>query len=43
MHYTGGDNPAAWQVIDAPPRYIELLKKNIIGIEINIHGKQSLK
>lgn len=36
MGYTGGENPAPWNVSDAPDRYIELLKKNIIGIEITI-------
>ena len=36
MHYTGGENLSAWEVSDAPARYIELLKKNIIGIEIDI-------
>jgi len=36
MHYTDGGNPAAWEVTDAPARYIELLKRSIIGIEINI-------
>lgn len=36
MNYTGGDNLSAWEVGDAPPRYIELLKKSIIGIEIDI-------
>ena len=36
MHYTGGQNPSAWQVSDAPSSYVELLKKSIIGIEIDI-------
>lgn len=36
MHYTGGDNPNAWEVADAPERFIDLLKKSIIGIEINV-------
>ncbi|KAH7227563.1 hypothetical protein BKA60DRAFT_123319 [Fusarium oxysporum] len=38
MNYTGkGDRPGPWKVSDAPERYIELMKKNIIGIEISIH------
>ncbi|KAF4950087.1 hypothetical protein FGADI_8426 [Fusarium gaditjirri] len=38
MNYTGkGDQPGPWKVSDAPERYIELMKKNIIGIEISIH------
>jgi transcriptional regulator len=37
MDYTGrGDRPDPWKVSDAPERYIELMKKNIIGIEIAI-------
>ena len=37
MGYTGlGDRPGPWSVTDAPERYIELLQKNIIGIEITI-------
>lgn len=37
MGYTGeGGKLSAWQVSDAPFSYIELLKKNIIGIEIRI-------
>ncbi|KAL2754152.1 hypothetical protein ACRALDRAFT_2108884 [Sodiomyces alcalophilus JCM 7366] len=37
MDYTGqGDRPGPWKVTDAPPRYIELLQKNIVGIEIKI-------
>ncbi len=36
MHHTGGEHSSAWEVSDAPARYIELLKKNIIGVEINI-------
>jgi transcriptional regulator len=37
MGYTGEDRPKAWQVSDAPSSYVDLLKKNIIGIEIQIH------
>ncbi|KAF5007793.1 hypothetical protein FDECE_5917 [Fusarium decemcellulare] len=36
MGYTGGDAPSDWKPSDAPERYIELLKKSIIGIEITI-------
>lgn len=37
MDYTGkGDGSGPWKVADAPERYIELMKKNIIGIEIPI-------
>ncbi|EWZ87335.1 hypothetical protein BFJ63_vAg12276 [Fusarium oxysporum f. sp. narcissi] len=38
MNYTGkGDRPGPWKASDAPERYIEMMKKNIIGIEISIH------
>ncbi|OAQ70341.1 transcriptional regulator [Pochonia chlamydosporia 170] len=37
MGYTGkGDNPDQWRVTDAPERYIEVMKKAVIGIEITI-------
>ncbi|KAM0324337.1 hypothetical protein ACHAQA_008118 [Verticillium albo-atrum] len=36
MGYVGGEHPTDWKVTDAPDRYIELLRKNIIGIEIDI-------
>ncbi|KAJ8104411.1 transcriptional regulator PAI 2-type [Lipomyces tetrasporus] len=36
MGYTGGEKEGPWQVSDAPDRYIEIMKKNIIGIEIVI-------
>ncbi|KAJ3540861.1 hypothetical protein NM208_g4870 [Fusarium decemcellulare] len=36
MGFTGGDNPVDWKVADAPDRFIELLQKSIIGIEIEI-------
>lgn len=37
MGYTGaGNKPGAWRVSDAPERYIQLIQKNIIGIEIAI-------
>jgi transcriptional regulator len=34
MGHTGGDRPAAWKLTDAPERYIELLTKGILGIEV---------
>ncbi|KAF4962151.1 hypothetical protein FSARC_9725 [Fusarium sarcochroum] len=38
MDYTGkGDRPGPWKVADAPERYIDIMKKNIVGIEIVIH------
>ncbi|KAJ5780371.1 hypothetical protein N7457_005531 [Penicillium paradoxum] len=36
MGYTGGEKPKAWEVADAPKEYTDLLKKNIVGIEIRI-------
>lgn len=36
MGFTGGDNPVDWKVSDAPERFIQLLQKSIIGIEIEI-------
>ncbi|GAP89345.2 putative transcriptional regulator [Rosellinia necatrix] len=37
MGFTGkGDDPKSWKVTDAPDRYIELLQKAIIGIEIKL-------
>lgn len=36
MGYTGGDAPVAWKVSDAPDKYIEIMKKGIVGIEIKI-------
>ncbi|PKS05919.1 hypothetical protein jhhlp_007751 [Lomentospora prolificans] len=37
MGYTGENGrPGPWKVSDAPDNYVELLKKNIIGIEIEI-------
>ena len=32
----GGSGEKPWQVTDAPERYVDLLKKNIVGIEIEI-------
>ena len=36
MGHVGGDRPSEWKVSDAPERYVDLLKKNIIGIEIEV-------
>lgn len=37
MGHTGrGGQPTAWEVTDAPVNYIEILKKNIIGVEIKV-------
>ncbi|KAJ6021818.1 hypothetical protein N7540_007322 [Penicillium herquei] len=36
MGYTGGDRPEAWTVDEAPERYVDLLKRNIVGIEIQV-------
>jgi transcriptional regulator len=36
MGYGRAGETKPWQVTDAPDRYIELLKKNIIGIEVEI-------
>jgi predicted FMN-binding regulatory protein PaiB len=36
MGHTGGLGLSAWAVSDAPVSYIEIMKKNIIGIEIEI-------
>ncbi|QPH02068.1 hypothetical protein C2857_006274 [Epichloe festucae Fl1] len=37
MGYTGDNGrPRQWGVTDAPERYVDILKKNIIGIEIEI-------
>ncbi|KAH7260529.1 hypothetical protein MRS44_009156 [Fusarium solani] len=36
MGFTGGDNPVDWKLTDAPDRFIQLLQKSIIGIEIEI-------
>jgi transcriptional regulator len=40
MGYTGGENKSAWNVGEAPVGYVELLKKNIIGIEVRIERLQ---
>jgi transcriptional regulator len=29
-----------WQVSDAPEQYVKIVKKNIIGVEIDIHRLQ---
>lgn len=37
MGYTGSEGqPKGWEVTDAPDNYVEILKKNIIGIEIEV-------
>ncbi|PNP50349.1 hypothetical protein THARTR1_08953 [Trichoderma harzianum] len=37
MGYTGKDGrPQPWEVSEAPEQWLELLKKNITGIEISI-------
>ncbi|KAJ5731371.1 uncharacterized protein N7483_005879 [Penicillium malachiteum] len=41
MGYTGCEGkPTAWNVGEAPSSYVELLKKNIIGIEIRVERLQ---
>lgn len=40
MGHTGGDKPGPWAVSDAPVSYVDLLKKNIIGIEIRLERLQ---
>ncbi|KAJ5997296.1 hypothetical protein N7522_008956 [Penicillium canescens] len=40
MGNTGGEKPTPWEVSDAPVNYVELLKKNIIGIEIRVERLQ---
>ncbi|KAK9489145.1 putative FMN-binding domain-containing protein [Lipomyces doorenjongii] len=37
MGYVGGDKPQPWKVNDAPERYIEIMKRNVVGIEIRIN------
>ncbi|KAJ5679798.1 FMN-binding domain-containing protein [Penicillium macrosclerotiorum] len=36
MGYTGGKKPEPWKVSEAPEEYVELLKRNIVGIKIRI-------
>ncbi|KAL5598272.1 hypothetical protein FOBRF1_012065 [Fusarium oxysporum] len=36
MGYTGGDAPPDWKPSDAPERFIDIMKKGIIGIEITV-------
>lgn len=36
MGYNGVEHQKPWEVSDAPHRYIEILKKNIVGIEIRL-------
>ncbi|KAJ6050120.1 uncharacterized protein N7446_005637 [Penicillium canescens] len=40
MGYTGGEKPQPWKVSDAPEKYIELMQRNIVGIEIRIEKVQ---
>ncbi|CEN60970.1 hypothetical protein ASPCAL07640 [Aspergillus calidoustus] len=40
MGYTGGDRPRPWAVEDAPGKYIDILKRNIVGVEIRIEQIQ---
>ncbi|PKX97683.1 FMN-binding negative transcriptional regulator [Aspergillus novofumigatus IBT 16806] len=40
MGYTGGERPGPWEVSNAPEPYVELLKKNIIGVEVRIERLQ---
>ncbi|KAL5042229.1 hypothetical protein BDW71DRAFT_217075 [Aspergillus fruticulosus] len=36
MGFTGGDRPQPWKVADAPERYIQLMQRNIVGLQIEI-------
>lgn len=38
MGFTGGDKEEPWTVDEAPERYIALLKKNIVGIRVEIES-----
>lgn len=39
MGHTGQEGkPGPWKVADAPERYIDIMKKNIIGIEVSIES-----
>ena len=40
MGHVGGEKLSPWEVSDAPTRYVDILKKNIIGIEIKIDRLQ---
>ncbi|CAI7618411.1 unnamed protein product [Penicillium palitans] len=40
MGHTGGENPQPWKVSDAPRKYIELMQRNIVGIEVRIEKVQ---
>jgi transcriptional regulator len=40
MGYTGGEKSPPWEVSDAPAPYVEIMKKNIIGIEIKVDRLQ---
>ncbi|KFZ13027.1 hypothetical protein V501_03927, partial [Pseudogymnoascus sp. VKM F-4519 (FW-2642)] len=36
MGYGSGTKPQRWKLSDAPTRYLDIMKKNVIGIEIGI-------
>ncbi|KFY94550.1 hypothetical protein V500_03165 [Pseudogymnoascus sp. VKM F-4518 (FW-2643)] len=36
MGYGSGTKPQPWKLSDAPTRYLDIMKKNVIGIEIEI-------
>ncbi|EPE02679.1 transcriptional regulator [Ophiostoma piceae UAMH 11346] len=37
MNYSGeGARPSPWKVADAPPKYVDILRRNIIGIDIKL-------
>ncbi|CAP91264.1 hypothetical protein E8E15_002099 [Penicillium rubens] len=40
MGHMGGEKPQPWKVSDAPEKYIELMQRNIVGIEIRIEKVQ---
>jgi len=40
MGHGESEKPKAWELADAPNQYIELLKKNIIGVEIEIKSME---
>jgi transcriptional regulator len=37
MGFMGGDRQPSWKITDAPDRYIDLMLRNIVGIEIQVH------
>ena len=40
MGYSGGERPQPWKVSDAPEKYIELMQRNIVGVEVRIEKIQ---